>query len=107
MANSLSSLVNDISKGIHKVIFKYRHNYKKCQTSQIRYKYCDSFLEYTNFKDDLIKCECLCCNKNYQQMFGGKLKKRFINRYKFFDHNNSNFILLLQKGVYLCEFMDD
>ena len=40
-------------------------------------------------------------------MFGGKLKKRFINRYRFFDHNNSNFILLLQKGVYLCEFMDD
>ena len=22
-----------------------------------------TFLEYTNFKDDLIECKCLCCNK--------------------------------------------
>ena len=36
---------------------------KKCETCGIKYKYCDCFLEYTNFKDDLIKYKCLCCNK--------------------------------------------
>ena len=34
----------------------------------IKYKYC-CFLEYTNFKDDLIKYKCLFCNKNYQHKF--------------------------------------
>ena len=28
-----------------------------------------------NFKDDLIECKCLCCNKNYQQKYDGKLKE--------------------------------
>ena len=27
---------------------------KKCETCGIKYKYCDCFLEYTNFKDYLI-----------------------------------------------------
>ena len=26
---------------------------KKCETCRIKYKYCDCFLEYTNFKDDV------------------------------------------------------
>ena len=38
-------------------------------------KYCNCFLEYTNFKDDLIKYECSCCNKNYQRKFDEKLKE--------------------------------
>ena len=40
---------------------------KKCETCGIKYKNCDSFLEYTNFKDNLIEYKCLCCNKNYQK----------------------------------------
>ena len=48
-------------------IFK-NHN-KKYKICRIKYKYCDCFLEYTNFKDDLIEYKCLCCNKNYQQKF--------------------------------------
>ena len=39
---------------------------KKCETCRIKYKYWDCFLEYTNFKDDLIEYKCLCCNKSYQ-----------------------------------------
>ena len=57
MARSLSNLVNNLSKGVH-------HDNKKCETCRIKYKYCDCFLEYANFKDDLIEYECLCCNKN-------------------------------------------
>ena len=31
---------------------------KKCQTCGIEYKYCDCFLEYINFKDDIIEYKC-------------------------------------------------
>ena len=49
IASSLSNLVDTITEGIHK----------------IRCKDCDSFLEYENMKDDLIKYKCLSCNKDY------------------------------------------
>ena len=39
---------------------------------QSKYKYCNGFLEYINFKDDLIEYKCSCCNKNYQQKFDEK-----------------------------------
>ena len=51
VATSLSNLVNNISERIYKIKFKYRHADKKCQTCQNKYKYCDCFLEYINFKD--------------------------------------------------------
>ena len=73
----------------------------------MKYKYCDCFLEYTNCKDDLIEYKCLCCNKNYQQHFDEKLKERFFNTYKFSNHNNNMFILLLRKGFYPYEYIDD
>ena len=62
---------------------------------RIKYKYCDCFLEYTNFKDDLIEYKCLCCSKNYQHEFNEKLKEQFFNTYKFSNHDNSKFMLLL------------
>ena len=52
-------------------------------TCGITYGVCDYFVEYTNFKDDLIGCKCLRCNKKYQQKFDEKLKKRFFNINKF------------------------
>ena len=107
MACSLSNLVNNLSDGIHKIKCKYNHNDTKCETYRITYKVCDCFLEYTDFKDDLIEYKYLCCNKNYQQKFDEKLKERFFNTYKFSNHNNNKLILLLQKGIYPYEYMDD
>ena len=52
MASSLSNLVNNLFEEIHKIKCKYRHDDKKCKTYGIKYKYCDCFLEYKNFKDD-------------------------------------------------------
>ena len=72
----------------------------------IKYKYCDCFLEYTSFKDDLTECKCLCSYKSSQRKFDKILKDLFFNTYKFSNHNNK-FILLLQKGVYPNEYMDD
>ena len=47
------------------------------------------------------------CNKNYQHKFDEKLKEQFFNAYKCSNHDNFKFILLLQKGVYRYEYMDD
>ena len=65
------------------------------------------FLKYINFKDDLIEYKYLCCNKNYQQKFDEKLMENFLNKYKFSNHDNIKFILLLQKDVYPYEYIDD
>ena len=42
---------------------------KNSETSGIKYNYCDCFLEYGNFKDDLTEYKCLLCNKNCQWEF--------------------------------------
>ena len=94
-ASSLSNLANNLSEGIHRTKSKYGHDDKRCETCEIKYKYCDCFLEYTNFKDELIEYKCLYCNKNYQHNFDEKLKERFFNRYKLSNHDNYKFILLL------------
>ena len=46
----------------------------------MKYKYCDCFLEYTNFKDDLTQIS---------------------------NYDNTKLILLLQKDVYSHEHTDD
>ena len=35
------------------------------------------------------------------------LKEQFFNTYKFSSHDNNKFILLLPKGVYPYEYMED
>ena len=40
-------------------------------------------------------------------MFDEILKEQFFNAYKFSDHDNNKFILLLRKIVYPYEYMDD
>ena len=82
MTSLLSNFLNNISEGIHRIKCKFGHGDRKYETCGIKYKYCDCFLKYTNFKDDLIECQCLCCNKNYK------------------------FMLLLRKGIYSYEYMD-
>ena len=67
IASLLSNLVNNFSERNHKIKCKYRQSDKKCETCRIKYKNCDCFLEYANFKHDLIEYKCLCCNKNFQQ----------------------------------------
>ena len=107
MTTSSSNFVNNLSERIHKIKCKYGNDDKNCETCGIKYKYCGCFLEYTDFKEDLIKYKCVCCNANYQKKFDEKLKEPFFNRCSFFNHDNKKFILLLQKGVYPNKYMDD
>ena len=79
MTNTLRNLVNNPSAGIHRIKCKHGHDDKKCETCGIKYTYCDCFLEYKNFKDDLIEYKCLFFNKNYQHKFYKKLKERSLN----------------------------
>ena len=79
MTTSLSSFMNNLSEVIHRIKCKYEHYHERCETCGIKYKYCNCFLEYQKFKDDLIEYKCLCCDKNYQQKFDEKLKERFLN----------------------------
>ena len=67
MASTVSNLVNNLSEGIHKIRCKHGHVDKKYETYGIKYKSSDCFLEYINFKNDLIEYKCICCNKNYQK----------------------------------------
>ena len=41
MASSLSNPVNNHSEEIHIIKCKYEHDHKKCETSGIKYNYCD------------------------------------------------------------------
>ena len=85
MASSLSNLVDSLIEWIHKV---------KC-------KDCDCFLEYESLKGNSIKYKCLSCNENYSSKLDEELKKKFKNTFI------NKFILLLKKGVYLFDYMDD
>ena len=107
MASSYSNLVNNLSEGIHRIKCKIGHDNKTFTTWRLEYKYCNCFLEYTNFKDDSIEYKCLRCNKSHQQNFDENFKERFFNTYKFSNHDNNKFILFLQKGVYPYKYMDD
>ena len=49
MSNSLTNLANNLCGGIHGIKCKYGHDDEKCETCEIKYNYCDCFLEYTNF----------------------------------------------------------
>ena len=55
----------------------------------------------------MIKHKCLSCNKNYSNKIDKELKKRFNNTFKFSNNDINKFILLLRKGVYPYEYMDD
>ena len=56
MANSLSDLASNPSEETHKIKSKYGYNDKKKRNLQ----YCDCFIKYVNFQDNLIQWKCFC-----------------------------------------------
>ena len=91
MASSLSNLADNLTEGILKV---------NC-------KDCDCFLEYENVKDDLIEYKSLSCNKDYRNRLDEKLKKKFNKTFNFSNNDINKSLLLLRKGIYSYEYMDD
>ena len=84
METSLSSLVDNLMEGIHKI---------KCKDY-------DCSLEYGSVKNNSIKCKRLTCNKDYTNKFDEELKRRFKNTFKFSSSDINKFILLIRRRVY-------
>ena len=90
MSSSLSSLVDNLSEGLHS---------DTCTD-------CKSCLDYMTTKDEQLIFMCFECKKNYKKEFNKELIKRFANIYEFCNEDINKFILLLRKGVYPYEYMD-
>ena len=88
--SSLFNLVDNLTEEIQK---------SKC-------KDCNCFLEYESANEKSINCKCLSCNKDYLKTINENLKNRFKNTFKIFN-DISKLTLLLRKGVYFYELMND
>ena len=59
------------------------------------------------WQGQLIKYKCLSCNKNYSNKLDKELEKKFKSTFKFFNNGIKTFVLLLRKGVYHYECIND
>ena len=91
MSSSLSKLVDNLSEGLHN---------NKCLD-------CESCLDYIKTKNEKLILKCFNCKTYYKKGFNKELIKRFASTYEFCNKNLNKFILLLRKGVYPYEYMDN
>ena len=91
MSSSLSKLVDNLSEEIHN---------NKCLN-------CESCLDYIKTKNKKLILKCFNCRQYYEKDFNKEIIKKFANTYEFCNGNVNKFILLLRKGVYPYEYMDN
>ena len=92
MSSSLPKLVDNLSEGIHN---------NKCVD-------CKSNLDYVRItKNEKLLLKCFDCDSYYKKKFNKDLIKKFKNIYSFCNSDLNKFILLLRKGVYPYEYMDN
>ena len=91
IAKSLSKLVDNLTENIHS---------DKCVK-------CKSNLCFVNAMNETLIFECIDCKKEYKKEFNKKLIERFSNVYEFCDYDINKFMILLRKGVYPYEYMDE
>ena len=91
MATSLSKLVDNLTDNIHN---------DKCIK-------CKSNLCFVRAMNETLLFKCIDCDKDYEKELNNELIRRFANTYKFCDNDLDKFIMLLRKGVYPYEYIDE
>ena len=91
MSSSLSKLVDNLSEGIHN---------NKCVD-------CNSCLDYIKIKNKKLLLKCFNCNAYYRKKINKDLIKTLKNTYSFCNNDIDKFVLLLRKGVYPYEYVDN
>ena len=90
ITSSLSSLVDELSEGIHR---------DKCTD-------CKASLDYMVLKDYQLIFRRFECQKIYKKDSNKKLSKRFANMYEFCNGDIDKLFFLLRKSVCPYEYMD-
>ena len=91
MSSTLSKLVDNLTERLHN---------NRCVD-------CESCLDYIKNKNEKLILKCFNCKQYYEKDFNKEIIKRFANTYDFCNGNLNKFILLLIKGVYPYEYMDN
>ena len=91
MAMPLSKLIDNLSERLHN---------NTCVD-------CKSCLDYIKIKIEKLILKCFNCKQYYEKDSNKELIKRFACTYEFCNKNINKFILLLRKGVYPYEYMDN
>ena len=91
MSMPLSKLIDNLSEGIH-------------NNTCVGCRFC---LDYIKTKNEKLILKCFNCKTYYEKDFNKELIKRFASAYEFCNKNLNKFILLLRKGVYPYEYMDN
>ena len=68
---------------------------------------CKSNLCFVRAINEKLIFKCIDCEKEYEKEFHKELLERFANTYKFCDNDLNKFIMLLRKGVYPYEYIDE